>query len=78
MAVCIMDIVIGLVYVPGTGGSFDAENTFNSSPRGQNGRHFAEDIFNAFLSMNIFVFWLKFHWNLYLRAHLTKTQHWVR
>ena len=32
----------------------------------------------AFLWMKSFVFWFKFHWNLFLRVPLTKTQPWFR
>ena len=35
----------------------------NSSPPGQNSRHFADDIFRCFLWMKRFAFWLKFHWS---------------
>ena len=33
---------------------------------------------DAFLWMKWFVFWLKFHWSLFLRVQLTITQHWFR
>ena len=33
---------------------------------------------NAFSWMKSFVFWFKFHWNLFLRAQLTIIQHWFR
>ena len=49
---------------------------FNSSPTGQNGSHFTDDIFRCiFVS---FVFKLKFQWSLSLRVQLTITQHWLR
>ena len=32
----------------------------------------------VFLWMQSFVFWLKFHWSLFLRVQLTITQHWFR
>ena len=32
----------------------------------------------AFLWMKSFVFWLKFHWRLFLRVQLTIYQHWFR
>ena len=44
---------------------------FNSSPHGQNGRHFADDIFICILWINGYVFWwwwLKFHWSFFLRV----------
>ena len=45
---------------------------FNSSPPGQNGRHFTDDICSdAFSWMKSFVFWSKFHWSLFLRVQLT-------
>ena len=51
-------------------------NDFNSSPRGQNGRHFADDIFRCiFLYVN-FIFWLKCHWSLFLKVQLTIIRHW--
>ena len=31
---------------------------------------------DAFSSMNFFLFWLKFHWSLFLMVKLTITQHW--
>ena len=33
---------------------------------------------NAFSWMKNFVFWFKFHWNLFLRVQLTIRQHWFR
>ena len=33
---------------------------------------------NAFSSTKNFVFWFEFHWNLFLRVQLTKSQHWFR
>ena len=33
---------------------------------------------DAFSWMKNVVFWLKFHWSLFLRVQLTITQHWVR
>ena len=33
---------------------------------------------DAFSLMKSFLFWLKFHWSLFLRVHLTITQHWFR
>ena len=33
---------------------------------------------DAFWWMKIFVFWLKFHWSLFLRVSLTITKHWFR
>ena len=32
----------------------------------------------AFSRMKSFVFWLKFHWSLFLRVQFTITQHWFR
>ena len=43
----------------------------NSSPPGQNGRHFADDIFRCIWVNESFVFWLKFHWGLLLWAQFT-------
>ena len=40
---------------------------------------FLQTIFsNAFLWMKSFVFWLKFHWILFLRVQLIISQHWFR
>ena len=44
----------------------------------QNGRHFADDIFRCIFVNESFVFWLKFHWSLFLWAQLTISQHWYR
>ena len=44
----------------------------NSSPPGQNGRHFADDISDAFPVWKVLCFFLKFHRRLYLCAQLTK------
>ena len=33
---------------------------------------------DAFSWMKSFVFWLIFHWSLFLRVHLTVSQHWFR
>ena len=33
---------------------------------------------NAFSSMKMFEFWLKFHWSLFLSVQLTIFQHWFR
>ena len=37
----------------------------------QNGRHFADDLLKYILWMKIFIFRLKFHWNLFLRVKIT-------
>ena len=50
----------------------------NSSPPGQNGRHFVDDIFKCIFLMTSFAFWSKFHWCLFLRVKLTITKHWFR
>ena len=50
----------------------------NSSPPGQNGRLFTDDTFRCISGMKSFVFWLKFHWSLFLSVQLTITQHWLR
>ena len=49
-----------------------------SSPPGQNGRYFADDIFKWISVNESFVFWLKFQWSLFLRVQLTIAQHWLR
>ena len=45
---------------------------------GQNGRHFADDIFRCIFMNESFIFCLKFHWSLFLRVQMTITQHWFR
>ena len=50
----------------------------NSSPPGENGRHFADDIFRRISWTKSFVFWLKFHWSLFLRVWMSMTRHWFR
>ena len=45
---------------------------------GQNGRHFANDIFKRIFWMKKVDFWLKFHWRLFLMIQLITTQHWFR
>ena len=49
----------------------------NSSPPGQNGRHFADDIFTCIFA-NEKSFWLKFHWSLFPMVQLIITQHCFR
>ena len=51
---------------------------FNSFPPGQNGRHFADDIFRCIFVNEKICIWLKFHWSLFLRLQLTINQHWFR
>ena len=51
-------------------------NGFDSSPIGQNGRHFTNDDLRWIYMSKFFVFWLKFHWSLFLRVQLTLTQQW--
>ena len=48
----------------------------NSSSPWQNGRHFADCIFNAFSWIKSFVFRFKVHSSLFLRIQLTISQHW--
>ena len=62
---------------PGTQ-SIYLEVTFNTSRPRQNGRHFSDNISNAFSSMKMFGFWSKFHWSLFPGVQLTKFQHWFR
>ena len=35
-------------------------------------------VLNAFSWMKSFIFWYKFHWILFLRIQLTRTQHWFK
>ena len=44
----------------------------------QNGRHFQDNISNAFSWMKIYGFRLKFQWTLFLKFQLTILQHWFR
>ena len=48
------------------------------SPPGQNGRHFADGIFRCISVNEKFVFWLKYHWSLFVSFQLTINQHWFR
>ena len=50
----------------------------NSSPPGQNGCHFAADIFKCIFMNEKNVFWSKFHWIMFYRVQLIITQHWFR
>ena len=50
----------------------------NSSPPGQNGRHFTDDIFKCIFMMKSFVFWLQFHWSLFRMVQLMITRYWFR
>ena len=43
-----------------------------------NGDRVASTFSNAFSWMKYFVFQLRFYWSLFLRVHLTITQHWFR
>ena len=51
---------------------------FNHLPPGQNGRQFADDVVRCIYVNEKIVFWLKFYWSLFLKVHLTITQHWFR
>ena len=53
-------------------------NCINTLRPRQNGRHFADDILNAFSWMKMFEYRLKFHWSLFLRVQSTISQHWFR
>ena len=44
-------------------------------PQGKNGCHFADDILKCILANENFVFWVKFHWSLFLVVQLTIIQH---
>ena len=50
----------------------------NSSPPGQSGRHFADDILKCILWMKSCIFWFKFHLSLLLMDQLIILQHWFR
>ena len=45
----------------------------NSSPSGQNGRHFVNDILRCIFVNKNYCILIKFHWNLFLRVKLTIT-----
>ena len=68
--------------VPDTGGCCDIRyppgTHLNSSSSGQNGRHFADDIFKCFIWMKSFIFRFEIHWSLFTRVQLTIFQHWSR
>ena len=42
----------------------------------QNGRHFTDNTFQLTFYMKKVVFWFKFHWNLFKKVWLIKSQHW--
>ena len=50
----------------------------NSSPAGQNGCHFTDDIFRCIFMNEIFIFWSQLPCRLFLRVQLTITKHWFR
>ena len=67
------EMVIGYPFYPGhgkiiTSHSFTQKSSINSSPPGQNGRFLQMIFSDAFSWMKSFVFWLKFHRSLFLRA----------
>ena len=51
---------------------------FNSSPLNKMATILQKITLNAFSWMKSFVFWLKFHWSLFLGVQLTITEHWFR
>ena len=51
---------------------------FNSSPLDKMAAVSQTIFSDAFPWMKNFIFWLKFHWSLFLRVHLTIIQHWFR
>ena len=63
-------IIISLRFIP--------MGPINSSPPGQNERHFADVLFRCIFVYEKFCVLIKFHWNLFLRAQLTISQHWLR
>ena len=44
------------------------QTTLSLISPGQNGRHFADDIFRCIFVNKTFIFWLKFHWSLFLKV----------
>ena len=50
----------------------------NSSPLDKMAAISQTTFSSAFSWMKILIFWLKFDWSLFLRVHLTITQHWFR
>ena len=51
---------------------------FNTSMPWQNDRHLADNIFKCISWIKMYQLWLKLHWNLFLRVHLTIFQHWFQ
>ena len=49
-----------------------------TAPPGQNGRHFADDIFKCISVNEMFRVLMQFHWRLFLRIQLAIIQHWFR
>ena len=54
------------------------ECEFSSSPLDKVAAISQQIFSDAFSWMKSFVFWLKFHWSLFLMVQLTITQHWFR
>ena len=65
-------------YISSTSRNVAIWNGFNSSYGGQNGHHCVKRYSDAFSRMKSFVFWLKFHWSLFLRVQLTMNKHGFR
>ena len=55
-----------------------AGGDFNSSPLDKLSSISQTTFSNEFSWMKSFLFWLKFHWSLFLKAQLTIIQHWFR
>ena len=51
---------------------------FNSSPPLDKMAAISQIFWDAFSWVKRFVFWLNFHWGLFLRVQFTITQHWLR
>ena len=47
---------------------FNSTFRLNSCPPGRKGRHYADDMFRCIFVNETFVFWLKFHWSLFLKG----------
>ena len=54
------------------------KNQLNSSPPWHMAAISQTIFLDAFSWMKSFIFWLKFHWSLFLRVQLTITQRWLR
>ena len=80
----LLNISISITWISHMAGTRELKLYYGSSlsvitlrPR-QNGCQFADDVLKCIFFNEIFEFWLKFHWILFLRVQLAIFQHWFR